>query len=73
MKASAQINRLIEISMDKKDHATRTFLRWFVEAQVREEVLTREVVQHLKLVGDGGNGVFLIDSEMGRRPDRVDS
>tara|TARA_Y100000588_G_scaffold275773_1_gene292072 strand:- start:226 stop:444 length:219 start_codon:yes stop_codon:yes gene_type:complete len=30
MKATAQINRLVEMSIERRDHATNTFLQWFV-------------------------------------------
>ena len=67
MKASAQINRLMEISVQQRDHACNAFLQWFVAEQVKEEKLTNEVVQNLKLVGNNGEGLFLLDREMGQR------
>ena len=73
MKASAQINRLVEISIQHRDHASHVFLQWFVIAQVKEETLTNETVQKLKLLGDSSDGLFLFDGEMGRRPEQVDT
>ncbi len=67
MKATAQINRLVEMCIEKRDHATHTFLQWFVETQVKEEAMTKEVVQKLELVGNEGNGLFLMDNELGKR------
>tara|TARA_Y100000588_G_scaffold275773_1_gene292071 strand:- start:121 stop:225 length:105 start_codon:yes stop_codon:yes gene_type:complete len=34
---------------------------------VKEESLTNDVVQKLKMVGDNSNGLFLLDTEMGSR------
>ncbi|MCZ6634678.1 MAG: ferritin [bacterium] len=73
MQASTQINGLVEMSIERRDHATNAFLQWFVTAQVKEETLTLEVVHNLKLVGDSGNGLFLLDSEMGKRSDRLET
>ena len=47
MKATTQIHRLVELSIERRDHATNTFLQWFVETQVREEALTKDVVKKL--------------------------
>ena len=73
MKASAQINGLVEMSIERRDHATNAFLQWFVAAQVKEEAITLEVVHNLKLVGGSGNGLFLLDSEMGSRSNRLET
>ena len=67
MKATAQIYRLVDMAIERRDHATNAFLSWFVEEQVKEEALTNEIVQKLKLVGDAGNGMFLMDNELGQR------
>lgn len=67
MKATAQIYRLVDMATERRDHATSTFLQWFVEEQVREEAMTNEIVQKLKLVGDSGNALFLIDNELSKR------
>ncbi len=73
MKASAQINRLVEVSIQQRDHACNAFLQWFVVAQVKEEKLTHEIVQKLTLMGNSGNGLFLLDREMGQRSEQVDT
>ena len=73
MKASAQINRLVEISIQERDHACNAFLQWFVVAQVKEEKLTNEIVHKLMLMGNSGNGLLLLDREMGKRSEQVDT
>jgi len=66
-KVSAMINNLVNIAIDEKDHATNNFLQWFVSEQVEEEASADAVVQKLKLIGDHGNGIFMLDREMGQR------
>lgn len=64
---SKRINDLVDLSMSESDHATTNFLQWFVAEQVEEEENFDGVVQRLKMVGDAGNGLFMLDSELGAR------
>ena len=62
------INELVNLAVAEKDHATNTFLQWFVNEQVEEEASFDEVLQKLKLLGkDTGGGLFLLDRELGAR------
>jgi ferritin len=66
-KVTERINDLVNLALGEGDHATNIFLQWFVTEQVEEEASADEVVQKLKLVGDAGDGLFLLDREMGQR------
>lgn len=59
------INELVALAMRENDQASYSFLQWFVDEQVEEEALVDAAVQDLKLVGDFGPGIFLLDREMG--------
>ena len=48
VKVTAMINGLVDQALQERDHATKTFLDWFVTEQVEEEASADEVVQHLK-------------------------
>lgn len=61
------INDLVNLAIEKRDHATNNFLQWFVTEQVEEESSADAVVQKLKLIGEDGGGLFLIDQELGTR------
>ena len=61
------INKLVDQAKDESDHATATFLQWFVTEQVEEESTADAIVQKLKLVGSAGHGIFMIDRELGQR------
>jgi ferritin len=61
------INELSEQAVQEKDHATQIFLHWFVTEQVEEENNDRDLIAKLKLVGDNGHGILMIDAEMARR------
>jgi ferritin len=61
------INELSEQAVQEKDHATQIFLHWFVTEQVEEENNDRDLIAKLKLVGDNGHGILMIDAEMAQR------
>ncbi|KPK70240.1 ferritin [candidate division TA06 bacterium SM23_40] len=61
------INHLVDLAIEQKDHATNNFLQWFVSEQVEEEASANDIVQKLKLVGDAGGGMFMVDQELGQR------
>jgi len=49
MKVTESINNLVDLAIENKDHATDTFLRWFVTEQVEEvDSMTSllQVIQH---------------------------
>jgi len=66
-KVTSLINKLVDLSIKEKDHATTNFLQWFVKEQVEEEASADSILQKLKLVG-GGDGLFMMDKELGQRP-----
>jgi len=61
------INNLIDISISEKDYMTNNLLQWFIAEQVEEEASVSEILDKLKLVSNSGNGIFMLDSEMGKR------
>jgi len=64
---SERINKLVDLARDQSDHASYNFLQWFVAEQVEEEANTDGVVKELRLVGNQGHGLFLIDRDLAQR------
>lgn len=64
---AGRIDALIELSLEIRDHASRSFLQWFVDEQVEEEGSVQEILAKLRLVGNDGQGLFMIDQELGKR------
>ncbi|MAG34071.1 MAG: ferritin [Deltaproteobacteria bacterium] len=64
---SGRINSLVELAMEDRDHATVSFLQWFVTEQVEEEATVSGIIQQLRMVADAPAGVFLLDRELGSR------
>ncbi len=67
LKVTAMINELVDLALQEKDHATYNMLQWFVSEQVEEESSADAIVQKLKLIGNEGHGLFLIDQELAQR------
>ena len=61
------IGRLVDLASEVSDHATESFLQWFVDEQVEEEASADGVVQQLRLAGDAGNALLMLDRELGQR------
>jgi ferritin len=66
-KITASINELYNIAMQVKDHASSTFLHWFVIEQVEEEANVSQILDQLRLIDGQGTGLFLLDREFGQR------
>lgn len=66
---SGRINELVALALEEKDFASHNFLQWFVQEQVEEEMIVRDIVQDLRRIGDNNNGLFLLDRDLaGRKP-----
>jgi ferritin len=66
-KVTKNIRDLVSLAREHNDHATESFLAWFSLEQVEEEASADDVVQQLKLVGDKGNGLLMLDRLLGQR------
>ena len=67
VKVTGLINKLMDRVLAASDHASSSFLQWFVSEQVEEEATADEVLQKLKLVDKTEGGLFLLDQEMDKR------
>ena len=66
-KITGMIGNLMNLVGAEKDGAGHDFLEWFCREQVEEESNAQLIVAQLKLVGDKGLGLFLLDQELGKR------
>ena len=56
-----------DLAVKEKDHATQIFLAWYVTEQVEEEENFTDLVNALKLIKGEGQGVLMLDRELGAR------
>jgi ferritin len=72
-KVTGLINRLMDLAISESDHATISFLKWFVDEQVEEESNVDAVIQDLKRIGDAPQGLFILDRELAGRKDETET
>ena len=66
-KVTAQINTIYDLATAEKDYASQSFLRWFVDEQVEEELNATTLIDKLSMVGDFKPGLFMVDKDLGGR------
>ncbi len=64
---TSRIYKLSDIALDEREHATMTFLKWFIEEQVEEEALFDSLIQKLKRIDDDSNAFFMLEAELSKR------
>jgi ferritin len=62
-----RINNLVTLALEERDHATVTFLDWFVREQVEEEANALAIVKQMKLAGPDRSALFMLDRELAAR------
>jgi ferritin len=64
---TGRINKLYAQAVEEKDYASVGVLQWFVDEQVEEEKNAGEILDTLKMIGDQGQALFMMDRQMGAR------
>lgn len=67
-KVTASIHALMDLAIKENDHATQSFLRWYVDEQVEEEANASAILAKLEMIGPaGGAALLMLDHELGAR------
>jgi len=66
-KVTASINRLYDLAVKENDHPTQVELQWFIKEQVEEEKHASEIVAMMKMLGDAGPALIMLDRQLGAR------
>ncbi len=64
---TAAIHKLYDLAVVEKDYASQTFLQWYVNEQVEEENSPAEIISMLRLAGDAGAALLMIDRRLAER------
>lgn len=59
------INDLVAIALTEKDFSTFNFLQWYVSEQHEEEMLFKNILDKIDIIGMEGRGLYMIDKEIG--------
>jgi ferritin len=63
-KVTASINNLVDLCYKEQDHATQSFLQWYVNEQREEEALMRQILDKIRLIGETPGSLYWIDQEL---------
>lgn len=66
-KVTGLINALYETALEEKDYASQSFLQWFIDEQVEEEDTASGILETLKMIGDKGHALLMVDRQLGAR------
>lgn len=66
-KITALINKLYETALEEKDYAAQVLLHWFIEEQVEEEAAASSILETLKMAGEKGQALIMMDRQLARR------
>jgi ferritin len=64
---TGRIHKLYGMAVEEKDYASLGVLQWFVDVQVEEESSATEILELLKMIGDKGQGLIMLDRQLARR------
>jgi len=62
------INNLVSLAIDERDHASNSFLKWFVDEQVEEMATAEQLLHEIKMISDSKAGIYMLDKELKARP-----
>jgi ferritin len=66
-KVTSLINGLYELALAEKDYPFQSLLKWYIDEQVEEEENATKLVDMIKLVGDKGPNIIMLDKELAGR------
>lgn len=61
------IHELYALAVQAHDYPLQTLLHWYIEEQVEEEDNASQIIEKLKMVGDSGPNLYLVDQELKQR------
>jgi ferritin len=62
-----RIYHLADIAAQEREHATTSFLKWFIDEQIEEEATFSSILKKLERIGEDGNALYMLDDELGKR------
>ncbi len=64
---TSRIYKLMDIASEDREHATISFLKWFIDEQVEEEATFSSLVAKLERIGNDPNALYMLDTELAQR------
>jgi ferritin len=64
---SSCIEKLYALAVAENDYASLSTLQWFVDEQVEEEKTAGDILEMLKMIGEKGQGLIMLDRQLAGR------
>ena len=64
---TGRINKIMTAAIEAHDHATVSFLNWYVDEQVEEEANVDAIIKRLGMIKGSGEGLFMMDKDLAAR------
>ena len=64
---TSRIYLLMDIASEEREHATISFLKWFVDEQVEEEESFFGIMKKLEMIGENVSALYALDQELAQR------
>lgn len=62
-----KIHSLYDLAKEEDDYPLQTLLHWFIDEQVEEEENAEAILERLRLIGEDGASLHLLDRELAER------
>ncbi len=66
-RVTAEINKLYELADAERDYPAQLMLQWFITEQTEEEKSVSDIISRLKLAGESGPALLMLDRELAGR------
>jgi ferritin len=66
-KVTGLINQIYDLAVKEDDYPSQIELQWFITEQVEEEKSAGDIVELLKVIGDHGPSLIMVDGQLGAR------
>ena len=71
-KVTKSIEQVYRLAEEEDDQPARLLMSWFITEQVEEEAMARGILGRIRLAGESGAGLLMIDQELGARKPEAD-
>lgn len=62
-----RIHKLYDLAESEDDYPLQVLLHWFIDEQVEEEEMATSILERLKLIGEQGTSLYVLDRELDQR------
>lgn len=65
-----RIHSLYDLAKEEDDYPLQMLLHWFIDEQVEEEENAESILERLKMIGEEGSNLYVLDRELAQRDEK---